>query len=108
VKDWLAKEGGGGLGGVSKAVRRLVKEEQWRREGKYIDLPKDEYEDLVGQRKRFLGKLVMAGKATQKELGPRPPKVTVPLGSAERPICGVRTGPGARCVQDKGHEGRCG
>lgn len=34
VKQWLQDE----PGGKSKAVRRLVKEEQWRREGKYTDV----------------------------------------------------------------------
>jgi hypothetical protein len=34
VKEWLAKE----PGGISKTIRRLVKEERWRREGKHTEV----------------------------------------------------------------------
>lgn len=38
VKEWLAGE----PGGISKAIRRLVKEEQWRRDGKsWADVKED-------------------------------------------------------------------
>jgi hypothetical protein len=35
---WLKAEGGKRRGAVSKVIRRLIKEEAWRREGKYVQL----------------------------------------------------------------------
>jgi hypothetical protein len=42
IVEWLrAEPSGSKRGGISKAIRRLVKEEQWRREGRYVDVESD-------------------------------------------------------------------
>lgn len=45
--NWLELEGGGRRGAVSVAVRRLVKEEAWRREGRYVEMSGEECDRVI-------------------------------------------------------------
>lgn len=59
VKDWLWDEGGGGRGSISKALRRLYKFEIWRREGRYVELPREEYDAMRTELTALRGKVRM-------------------------------------------------
>lgn len=61
---WLKAEGGRRRGAVSKVIRRLIKEEAWRREGKYVQLRHERNRSDDGER----ADVVMRSAVRQRRL----------------------------------------
>lgn len=65
-KDWLHSQGGATHGAISKTFKRLLKEEAWRLAGKYVELPREEYDAMRAELTKLRGKVRAHGKEARE------------------------------------------